>query len=549
MAYHRFDVVVSVCASCGNRGGGDTFNVSPELSAIDSFMWEKPDSALAVMMEFAASPEADSLNEFEGHYCQVLIAELLFKNDYAQSNRTELLKAVGYFDSLMMANGAAVQERDAFLDARAHYINGAGYYEHDSLTEACTEYLNTLRIMESHFAENELVGKKARFIALTYGRLLVMFKDQFMPEPAIYCGKQYLVYNQIAPTSLNAKANILYKIGLEYHILGEMDSVVFYYDTAFNALHDSNTIVYRDLMASQAVFDYFEVHDTIKALNSLKSIATQAESEAERIARYSTIGDIYENAGQLDSAKVYQELVFKFAEDAIDQKLAAKALYDIALSEGDTLKANQYAPFLIEDVAAAAENQKQVSKLNDLFQNYLQEKQEAASLRERKKAVRLTLMVLVPLLVAIGLAVAIVMRRRHRKRLAAQEVEAQQQLSEALQRHGETQRVLQTKVEQAAQHTREMLQQRAAEIYQSNSKDRLQRILEAVDDTYPQVVARLKSEHPELSETELNILLLNFLHFRIKEEADLLGLSENTVGKYRSNLGKTFGKDPISDWV
>ena len=37
--------------------------------------------------------------------------------------------------------------------------------------------------------------------------------------------------------------------------------------------------------------------------------------------------------------------------------------------------------------------------------------------------------------------------------------------------------------------------------------------------------------------------------FRIKEEADLLGLSENTVGKYRSNLGKTLGKDPISDWV
>lgn len=46
-----------------------------------------------------------------------------------------------------------------------------------------------------------------------------------------------------------------------------------------------------------------------------------------------------------------------------------------------------------------------------------------------------------------------------------------------------------------------------------------------------------------------NILLLNFFHFRIKEEADLLGLSENTVGKYRSNLGKTLGKDPISDWV
>ena len=73
---------------------------SRALESIDSLMWKEPDSALAVMMEFVASPEADSLNELEGHYCQVLIAELLFKNDYAQSNRTEVLKAVDYFDSI-----------------------------------------------------------------------------------------------------------------------------------------------------------------------------------------------------------------------------------------------------------------------------------------------------------------------------------------------------------------------------------------------------------------------------------------------------------------
>ena len=80
------------------------------LSQIDTLMWHHPDSALAVMMEFAGSAEADSLGEFEGHYCQVLIAELLFKNDYGQSNREEVLKAVGYFDSI----------DDGFLAARAH---------------------------------------------------------------------------------------------------------------------------------------------------------------------------------------------------------------------------------------------------------------------------------------------------------------------------------------------------------------------------------------------------------------------------------------------
>ena len=307
--------------------------------------------------------------------------------------------------------------------------------------------------------ENELVGKKARFMALTYNRLLDLFEAQLMPEPAIYCARQSLVYTQIAPTSLNAKANILYQIGLQHDILREKDSAVFYYEAALNALHDRNTMVYRDLMASRALFDYCDLQDTIKALDSLKSMVAQAESESEKITRYSTIGYIYHDAGQLDSAKFYKELVFEFAEEAVDKKLAAKTLHDIAISEGDTLKANQYAQFLIEDVAAAAENQAQVSKLNDLFQNYLQEKQEAASLRERKKAVKLTLMVLVPLLLAIGLAVALVMRRRHRKRLSAQQAEAQQRLEEERQSHRMEQAALSGRLKRSNETLRELQDQ------------------------------------------------------------------------------------------
>ena len=420
-----------------------------ELTIIDTLMWQQPDSAFAMLQEFASSAAADSLDEFNGHYCQLLIAELLYKNDYGQSNRKDLLKAVRYFDSI----------DEGFLAARAHYMNGVGFYEQGDLVNACTEYLNTLRIMESHFAENELVGHKARFMALTYNRLVDLFEAQLMPEPAIYCARQSLVYTQIAPTSLNAKANILYQIGLQHDILRETDSAVFYYEAAFNALHDRNTIVYRDLMTSQALFDYYDLQDTIKALDSLKSMAAQAESESERIGRYSTIGYVYNDAGQLDSAKFYKELVFEFVEEAVDKKLAAKTLHDIALSEGDTLKANQYAQFLIEDVAAAAENQAQVSKLNDMFQSYLQEKQEAASLRERRKAVRLTLMVLVPLLVAIGLAVAIVMRRRHRKRLVAQEVAAQQRLEEERQSHRMEQAALSGRLKRSNETLRELQDQ------------------------------------------------------------------------------------------
>ena len=536
------------------------------LENIDSLMWRQPDSAFAMLQEFASSAASDSLDEFNGHYCQVLVAELLFKNYYAQSNRTEVLKAVGYFDSIVNLHGAdargaspqrdaAVQGRDAFLAARAHYINGAGYYERDSLIEACGEYLNALRTMESHFTESELVGKKARFMALTYNRLLELFSPQFMQEHAIYCGKQSLAYDKIAQALPKSMATTLLKVGTLYEELKEYDSAAFYHEKALEVLSDRNSLAYRDVVSGTALLKYNLCHDTVASLDSLKSMAVQAADEAERIPRYLAIGSIYHDMRRPDSAKVYLERVFAFEKDAHRMKLAAKTLHDIALNEGDTLKTGQYAQFLVEDAASAPEKQMRVSQLNDLFQNYLIEKKEAASLREQRKAVWTALAVVV-LLAVVLVAVSIVTRRRNKKRMAVQEAETQQRLSEvsrrlteATQRHDEAERELQTKVEQAAQHAKEMLQQRAKAIYQSNDKDRLQRIMDEFEVTYPQTAAKLGKAYPDLNETERNLAILTFLRFRAKEEAELLGLSENTVRKYRSALNKKLDLDQFSAFV
>ena len=535
---------------------------SRTLEDIDSLMWEKPDSALTLLMDF----EGD-LEGFNGHYAQLLAAELLFKNDYKQSNRTEVLKAVHYFDSIVDgadgrnadargkadARGASVQGRNAFLAARAHYINGVGFYERDSVVAACGEYLKALEMVETHFPGIETCHGTSlqpnhlpRFMALTYGRLGDLFSGQFMQEPAIYCYKQALAYNRIAPTSPYGSSNNLYRIGKQYSKLHEADSAAYYFDMALECLSDRNNMIYRDIVAYRALSEFTFHGDAKTALDSLKSMASQAENETERLNRYRTIGGVYFGFEQYDSAKFYLMPVLE--KDPNGAMLAAKYLKDIALKEGDTVKANEYALILANKGASAAENQAQVSKLNDIFQNYLQEKQEVASLRERRKAVRMTLMVLVPLLVAIGLAVVLVMRRRHKKRLAAQEAVAQQRLDEASQRYDETERELQTKVEQAAQHTREMLQQRATAIYHSKEGDKLRRILNEFATAYPQASERLMATS-HLKEQERNIIVLSFLHFRAKEIAELLGLSENTVLQYRSNIKKKMGSDPVSDLI
>jgi DNA-binding CsgD family transcriptional regulator len=524
-------------------------------------MWVQPDSAFAVMMEFAGSEAADSLDVFEGHYCQVLIAELLFKNDYGQSNRKDLLKAVRYFDSIVGMDGygtdtrgVSVQEREAFLAARAHYINGVGYYERDSLIDACEEYLNALRMMEEHFEEKVLVGHEARFMALTYNRLVELFSKQFMQEPAIYCGKQSLIYSRIAPTTPYAVSNVLYRIGKQYDKLKVADSAAYYYDRALEIMPDRNNLIYRDIISSRALFDYEWHHDTIRALDSLKRMATQAANETERLHRFPAIGNIYQDIGQYDSAKAYLMPVFESENEAIDKKLAARVLHIIAISEGDTLNASQYAQILVEDVTSTANKQLRNSQLNDLFQKYLQEKQETALALERLEARRRNLWIggMVALLAIVGLAVAIVTRRSHRKRLAAQEAEAQrrldeasQRLSEASQRHDAAERELQTKVEQATLHTKEVLQQRAMALYHGKEKDKLQRILAEFDGAYPKTYERMMAAYPDLSMQEYELCVLGYFDFRAKEIAQLMDLQEGTVYRYRSTIRKKTGADDL----
>ena len=163
------------------------FRPSPGLSSIDSLMWRQPDSAFSQLFQFADTADVDSLDAFDRHYFQLLVAELLYKNDYAQSNRTELKQAVVYYDSLNISladnsrsvfphcgpdpQSPSLCDLIPFLSARTHYINGVGYYENDSAVEACAEYLKALEVMEDRFEEKELVGKKAQFMALAYTHL------------------------------------------------------------------------------------------------------------------------------------------------------------------------------------------------------------------------------------------------------------------------------------------------------------------------------------------------------------------------------------------
>jgi tetratricopeptide (TPR) repeat protein len=254
-------------------------DMSPELSAIDSLMWQRPDSALRCLLPYFDTCCRDVSRNVSGntndvlagdvsgnvsttndcHYANLLLAELLYKNDNPQLNRAELLQAVDYYDSLCCRDAARHVPTDPilmFLDARAHYINGVGFYERDSVVEACQEYLKALELMEDCFDEVEIIGNKANLTALLFAHLTGVFSDQYLHEQSIYFGNKTLKYfKKYDAISWNVSW-VLNEIGSHYDVLGDYDSAGYYYNQGLFLLSDTNNLNYRDLTTRLAFLSY-----------------------------------------------------------------------------------------------------------------------------------------------------------------------------------------------------------------------------------------------------------------------------------------------------
>ena len=425
---------------------------SKELSAIDTLMWQQPDSALAVLMDYLDDNGRDaarhvSTNEtFDNHYAHLLLAELSYKNDYAQTNRAELRQAVDFFDNLTHTiNGhphaswrhcgldpqsPELNDNLIFLDARAHYINGVSYYEHDSVVEACEEYLKALEVMESHFADNELMGTKAKFMSYTYNRLGDLLSEHFMVEPTIDCYEKSLEFNLIKTTSPYGIANTYYHLGIQFDVLGQKEKASDYYVQALQSLPDTNNCLYRDIVASMTLLDYQMSRDTKKSLEALRWLIIQAKDDAEKRIRFLVVGTLYYEERQYDSALLYLEQVYENNENAAVQIQVADYLLNIYQSMGDESKAKECANYLSQIAVSELEQKAVQSQLTTLFQDYLQKKAENQTLIEKMKHQRKYVLLSVMLMLLFVTATVFVSGKLRKKKLKSAELRHDAELND-----------------------------------------------------------------------------------------------------------------------
>ena len=587
-------LLLAVLAACTSHYEGNAVETrygtslplvaSPELAAIDSLMWRQPDCALAVLQQFAASPQADSLDELNGHYFQLLISESLYKNYYDQSNREELLQAVVYFDSLCLYKGVARNiSTIAFLDARAHYINGVGYYERDSVVEVCKEYLKALEVMEGRFEEKELAGNKAIFVALTCTRLTDLYADDFLQEQALYFGKLSLKYYQKYDAQPSYIAWMLDELGGIYDIMGQWDSAYYYYRCAMDILPDTINLSYRDIATKQAFLSYKKDHQPEKSLALLYRLAQLAESDRELLARYLVIGDIYYYEGHYDSAWVYLKQVYDNTSAPDSKMLAAERLQEISIKNGDTLKAREYALARSQYVTAKDEDGKLHSTLTGLCQQYEQNKQETQHKLKVQKATRRWGAVLgIVLALAVVVSVFLTLSRKRNQRLKTEKEDVgrlleterhahkmqQSSLSNRLKRSNEELRELKDQIKQQADSMNTKQEAQAlsfndepicrlimervndgqfkakidCEIYKQYALDK-QQLLDlrvAADRHFTQFTIRLRNAYPRLTSIDIDYCCLNLLNLTHADISALMQRAYNTVVERDSKIQKVF---------
>ena len=590
-----------------------TIIVSPELSAIDSLMWRQPDSALALLLPYFdtccrdvsrnvsripnvlgdVSGNVSTTTEHDNHYAHLLLSELLYKNDYEQTNRRDLQKAVNYFDSLTLTlNDTPSPKRliagkdplsltrngsIAFLDARSHYINGVGYYENDSVVEACKEYLKAWEIMENHFKDKDLISHKAQFMALTYTRLSMLFSDMYLHEQAIYFAQLSIATNQKLDVPRWHIARMLCEIGVQYDIMEQLDSADFYYKNATIVLSDTNSLLFRDIFTRQVFLSYKKKGLEESTLTQLDFIMSQSNSETEYLLRSLTKGEVFYQEKQLDSAWYYLNKVYNNTKSIASKKQAAEWLLDISKNQRKDDEIHEYANFLAP-FANQEENQSEIkSQLTELYNSFRQAHLSRQHQQMVKKYMTIGLVVLVGLLVGLLAYVFLYHKNKRRKRLLEKQIKEEQfsldmkqkALSGRLKKSNEEVRKLKGQIKQmddlvaksetAISFNEEpiccLIMERVKEGRFKSKIDHFtykdfalekQQLLDlrlAVDRHFGQFTVRLKKSYPELTNSDLDYCCLYLLSLTDADVAALMQRAYNTVVERDGKIKKILGSN------
>lgn len=246
-----------------------------------------------------------------------------------------------------------------------------------------------------------------------------------------------------------------------------------------------------------------------------------------------TLSSTYFLMQQYDSCIYYGEQAVWTAE-ANDRNFESydlyMKLYESYNALGDEKNAVAYSERLLtmEHPEAHMKDMVEVQKEYDKQEELMQQENE-----NQQKRLRLYILLLL-LFIALLTLFFFYYRYRKNKELEMLRIHSEQQKLQ------NEQQQLQSDIESKKQQSHAMLIAHARKIYYKGGDGSVGKVFDSImtefNAQYPNAQKKLKAAFPDFTDSEIDILILWSLSFQIKDMALILGLSENTVAKYRSNI-------------
>ena len=498
----------------------------------------------------------EALSEKErAHYCLLKIwtRDHLFLYDSVTDSLLQVAEDcfVGGKDKWFEALTCEALSRIAFKEGKSEQIKLDWLLKAFQSIEQCRHVdERLLRYSEKGLSEQEWIDNYRYKIQLRLG--MCYLDNGYHKEGLRYLKPVYTYFSE--KQKYNNRFYSTFMLGNAYLALKEYDSCLMCFEQGLEVArnigkaenvayyHLSMSMFYRYQFDNQ---DYENEEDGRQLLQKAISECHQGLALYQdpmfkyKDGLYSELENSYYRLGQYDSCAYYAEKQLDFMkamhfETVPNQEQAIFLhLYKSYENLGNQEEALKYAHLYFETQQAIEKQPKAVEQVK----NEYDKKIEMMQLQNEQQAKHYRLYLLLALVLLL-LVVVVWLSNRYCKN---KEIE--------ILRQKEAYWKLESEFQSASQQSLQALQQRVMTLYQSGQEDRLKRVLAEFVAAYPQGMEKLQANHPDLTDSERNIVILSFLGFRVKETADLLGLSINTVVKYRTNIRKKVDSKAFSDLV
>ena len=338
----------------------------PQLVAMDSLLLSRPDSALTLLRGMSFTDKADRM------YHYLLLADACNKCYDTLPSDTILQEVADYYDR----HGTPNEQ------VRAHYLLGCAYRDMGEAPMALQCYQQAIESADT-ISEDCNYAILCRIHAQAAG----LFKEQYMPDEAIYELDEAMKCSQMANDSLTAMYCYENKLGALYQA-GEYDSVLVNTKIVYNRYRDMGLTNRAACSLSPAIFVLIQRRELQKAKEYINIYQRYTEREDNKKNQqgmyYTYLGFYYLYSNQLDSAIYYFNLQLDYKERLNNRVLAYHGLFDTYQKANQKDSAMKYAKLYNEanDSSNIFESAERLQRMQAMYR--YERNQKRATLSEHE---------------------------------------------------------------------------------------------------------------------------------------------------------------------